>query len=79
MADVPFDDDPLIESLATLCDPRGDTVRSERTRARCHRILASRRKPARAWLAVFEAALLSALALLYLGGAVQRALILWGH
>ena len=86
MADAALDDDPLIEHLSALPDPGADARRAERTRARCHQILARRRRQPRAWLApvrtwmpVVEAAFVSALALLYLEGAIQRALVLWGH
>jgi hypothetical protein len=81
-----FDDDPLLADLSALPDPRTDARRAEHTRARCHRILARRRRqrwawlaPVRPWTEVLEAGFISALALFYLGGAIQRALVLLGH
>jgi hypothetical protein len=80
------DDDPLIADLSGLRDPMADGSRAAQTRARCHRILARRRSsrwpwlvPVRRWTQVLEAAFVSALALFYLGGAIQRALVLLGR
>lgn len=86
MTDDTFDDDPLLADLSRLSDPGADARRAERTRARCHRILAHRRRERRAWLVplrrwtqVLEAAFVSALALFFLEGAIQRALVLLGR
>lgn len=86
MTNDAFDDDPLLADLSRLRDPEADARRAEHTRARCHRILARRRGqrwawlvPARRWTQVLEAAFVSALALFFLEGAIQHALMLLGR
>ncbi len=86
MTNDAFDDDPLLEDLSRLPDPVADAKRAEQTRARCHRVLARRRHqrwssfmPVQRWTQTLEAAFLSALALFYLEGAIQRALLLLGR
>ena len=86
MTNDAFDDDRLLGALSTLTDPRPDEARAERTRERCHSILAARRERpggwragARRWFPVFEAAAVTALTVFYLGGAVRHALFLLGR
>ena len=86
MTDDTHDDDQLLAELAALRCPEPDRERGERTRDLCHRRLALRRRGRPAWTARFlpwaqavEAALVAALALVYLNGAVQRALVLLGR
>ena len=86
MTNDAFDEDPLLADLSRLPDPGADAKRAEHTRARCHRILARRRRhrwawrvPLQRWTQVVEAAFVSALALFFLGGAIQRALVLLGR
>ncbi len=86
MTNDAFGDDPVLEDLSRLHAPEADVRRAEQTRVRCHRVLARRRHPrwsslmpVQRWTQTLEAAFLSALALFYLEGAIQRALLLLGR
>ncbi|MBI5440630.1 MAG: hypothetical protein HY900_05380 [Deltaproteobacteria bacterium] len=83
------DEDALVRELAPLSPLDVGPAAEGRTRARCHALLARRRRKAvgagfvagvlgRLWT-FLEPALVSALAVFYLGGAIEKAFLVFSR